>query len=786
MNYKFSTLLAALCVAASADAGIYKGYKQSFSNVTNLSDAGWSFGANSASTVSDGQAFIAISGAGGNRGAVLNWGNEAFSSVEELAPGTDNNIVAFDFAVPSVGADRTGNQSITICTAGGPYNGSFAASNQNYIFELCDVPIGNVKSERNFYIRTPKYPNGLDYVAADEEAGTAAVYKTYNIREGVTYHLEVKIDVTNKVANWTIVSTTDAADSWSGSIAISDDDIVLPNALHIGMNRNNGSVMLDNIAVGKWVSTAVVETPTAAIVGLGTTLTGDLPYRIYNIEWAFEDGDVLNYQWTGEEGTLYQGDVDLPTSGKITAASATTDGHELTFLQSGKLTVWASNSEGESTKVEVDIDCTKLTVPQPSTTITGVEAGFAKTYTVNIDNSEIPTKPTMYFNYEFTNLDTKKVTTGGPLASGSKVSVDAAGTLVITGVASGFNNSAPLTVYNDTKFEVAYDFDFQHMTAEQITSYGFVDNGGLQTVDVNGTATTVIGPNYMRAEWYTGYGFGYYTAPLVDEVDEEGNPTGNKVAGTKSERVNINAASHDYLRVGSSFIGENVDSTIFSPIVNYHNVITEVCSYSGHSGVAEGQNLHILQGIGLITALQRGDEEIYDKTASYTAQNGDNAGHYAANNVTFYIDTAAAGLSASDFYVVYKVSNYGRDDSNSYGMASTVYTYDPESDEFKDKTAEEIAAWGLEQFNAQYPNKYFSVEVYPATESFTLYRYSDAITRVVLLKAGEVIASALPTTAADKVAPADNTIYNLQGQVVSPSALRPGIYIQNGKKFIVR
>lgn len=74
--------------------------------------------------------------------------------------------------------------------------------------------------------------------------------------------------------------------------------------------------------------------------------------------------------------------------------------------------------------------------------------------------------------------------------------------------------------------------------------------------------------------------------------------------------------------------------------------------------------------------------------------------------------------------------------------------------------------------------------VYRGTETFTLYRIDTAITRIEIFKATgdgieEVNTGAIVS---DHNAP----IYNLNGVQMNPNALQKGIYIKQGKKFVVR
>ena len=77
-------------------------------------------------------------------------------------------------------------------------------------------------------------------------------------------------------------------------------------------------------------------------------------------------------------------------------------------------------------------------------------------------------------------------------------------------------------------------------------------------------------------------------------------------------------------------------------------------------------------------------------------------------------------------------------------------------------------------------------EVYTGLQTFQLYRIDTAISRVTVLtpKGGS---TGIETINYNKVVSDQNApIYNLNGVQVNPNALQKGIYIKQGKKFVVR
>ena len=78
-----------------------------------------------------------------------------------------------------------------------------------------------------------------------------------------------------------------------------------------------------------------------------------------------------------------------------------------------------------------------------------------------------------------------------------------------------------------------------------------------------------------------------------------------------------------------------------------------------------------------------------------------------------------------------------------------------------------------------------NVQVLRGTETFSLYRIDTAIARVDIFKA--VASEGIEELNTGAIVSDHNApVYNLNGIQVNPNSLRQGIYIKQGKKFIVR
>ena len=124
------------------------------------------------------------------------------------------------------------------------------------------------------------------------------------------------------------------------------------------------------------------------------------------------------------------------------------------------------------------------------------------------------------------------------------------------------------------------------------------------------------------------------------------------------------------------------------------------------------------------------------------------------------------GLTDNDFFIVYVIDNYG---------GSSAHPIFPAGTSVEDATA---------QYKAMNLGDGTNVQVLKGTETFSLYRIDTAIARIDVFKAqaNEGVYEITDAIVSDHNAP----IYNLNGMQVNPTNMVKGIYIKQGKKFIVK
>ena len=213
---------------------------------------------------------------------------------------------------------------------------------------------------------------------------------------------------------------------------------------------------------------------------------------------------------------------------------------------------------------------------------------------------------------------------------------------------------------------------------------------------------------------------------------------------------------------------------MFAPLYTWHyndGVVATSCDENGEPltsdteqpknsgnmvhGVGGSVNVQVYIGVGFVFPGVQGDEENYDPAnAGY--------GNIRVANAVLGVD----GLTDDEFIIVSKIGGYGNTSNHGDFAAGT----DPEVAK---------ADW-LKQDLGGY------AEVYTGLQTFQLYRIDTAISRVTVLtpKGGS---TGIETINYNKIVSDHNApIYNLNGVQMNPNALQKGIYIKQGKKFVVK
>ena len=546
---------------------------------------------------------------------------------------------------------------------------------------------------------------------------------TFSVDAGSWFKVLLDVDVNNRKIAWRIVDQlTGETEFAAGTREFAEGTDMLASGINIYCARYNGTMQLDNLKLQVITSYDIANNPSVALTGVNNE------ERTYSIE--FQEEEVLHVKGTdGTETEVTYGD----TEGGV---------YKYTTTTSGTLEVWTTSGTATSDKVSVAVECVKIQLPQATVAITNAQAGFAKEYTISVSNESVPTKPTLYVSYEYKDENGTIVKSAEDKFSGEKVAVDGKGTLTVTVVALGFEKSV-MSVTNDTEFEVKHLIDFQHMTVDDLTAKGFEDKGA----DDGGSKWTTNKSLYYRI--------------ATGETDGDGNPTyTNYVVFGPSADGFTPIPRYRFLQ---SKLTKEAAHSMFAPFYTwYYNdgVVATSCDADGnpsvddHGYIGGSVNVQVYVGVGFVFPGVQGDAENYDPAnAGY--------GNIRVANATLGVD----GLTDDEFIIVSKLGSYGGSANHGDYPAGT----DPETAK-ADWLSKDLGGYA---------------EVYTGLQTFQLYRIDTAISRVTVLTPKN--ATGIETINYNKVVSDQNApIYNLNGVQVDSKNLTKGIYIKQGKKFVVR
>lgn len=325
-----------------------------------------------------------------------------------------------------------------------------------------------------------------------------------------------------------------------------------------------------------------------------------------------------------------------------------------------------------------------------------------------------------------------------------------AATAAISAVSAGYGKTYVLTADNST-VELAptlyIDAKFtgkdasQSFTKSDLTSGATIELPGEGTLTLTTKAfgyksvnSTVV--NDIEYQQKADYNFAHWTDKEIAAAGftADGNVTGNYA--NYGRLYWYDSATYD-----PSAEDNKESKRAYSTIPQFTKKSSEwtdgVLSDDIEFTAAPTVNVHVFQGVGLNLEGKKGD-----------AQDG---------NWISSLNLKINNLNATDFIMVSGYNNYG---------SNALHPVVASEEEF------------LASDNAPV------ISVVSGTTEISLYRVSDVIARLqVFSPAGETDGIA-NVNAADKTN-ADAPIYNLSGMRVNKNNLQKGIYIQNGKKFVV-
>lgn len=392
--------------------------------------------------------------------------------------------------------------------------------------------------------------------------------------------------------------------------------------------------------------------------------------------------------------------------------------------KSGTLSAWTTSGTATSAVITVDVDCTPVVLPAVTATISSVSAGFGKTYTLSVSNADVPLRPTIFIDYEFKG-DNGEVVTGEGVASGAKVTVTEQGTLTVTSLAFGYE-SKTVTVKNDEEFAVKKTYDFARMTEADLKAAGFPAFETLNSSKTSGF------DNWTARKRL------YYNLAGSEHENDEGAIVLDKVYPFGFISEDEEKAVIKYTVIDRSAIPTTTSGEYFEGLTIFPD----------RGKVDEGG----LPNVGMIY-----------RVGLYNDQTKNNNNNVVVDN-----------LEPTDFVVVNFINSYGSN-SNHPTCATNEEYYDQLAGEDAVLKAEEIMETVGEGDAATQVGTGKFQAVYP------LYRIDTVITKLTVFKSlggGEGV-DGIESEAGD------GYFYSIDGlRLAEPT--RPGLYIHNGKKVIVK
>ena len=348
-------------------------------------------------------------------------------------------------------------------------------------------------------------------------------------------------------------------------------------------------------------------------------------------------------------------------------------------------------------------------------------------------------------------------TTSGSVAS-EKMSVDVSNEIValpaaalsVTNVTEGFGKTYTMTVDNSStplSPTVFVDYTFTPSDGGDVLKGSDLKTGSSIEVPSKGTLelvskafgygetkTTIV--NDVEYAQSADYDFAHMTIPVG--FNEDGKVTGNYAT---YGRLYGN-------QEGTEVVDETTGNTTYTKLT-YNDIIqyTKKSSEWTDSILVDkvaftaipSVNVHIWPGVGLNLEGRKGD----DLSGSWIT--------------SLYL--TVNGLTSDDIVLVSSLSNYG---SNSlHPVVATLDDY--------------VAA-----HNAPITS------VLKGNDQIALYRISDVIARILVMSPKKNATGISEVSVEENKLNADAPIYTISGVRVSKNNLKAGVYVQNGKKFVVR
>lgn len=721
MKKLFLTLgLAAACFASNAYERIL--YNQNFETATSPTAAGWTFNDGTMKIGSDlwGKYLELDLGNNNGRSAQVTWGDSIYMDKEgNLLLENDIYKMDFSFCIKTMPNNQY-NSEITVFTNHAPianktYRLPWSDADkkesihkygvwENFIFDASQCNTA-VDADMQVTINAPlKAEEVMDRDSTMTTQYTIDTANQYMLPTGTWIIVNMEVNVKDRTVNYDVNTDTDDFIT-SGTMIVPEADLngdpisMYAEGLFALLARSGSKFLFDDIRISCEVDDPYANPPTIALTRLGQDEDENLNLNLRSYTISFIEGEVLHIK--GTDGQTFDVEYDDTDEGNYVYDTTT----------SGVLEAWTTCDGATSEVVKVNVECVPCKLPSVVATISSVEAGYGKTYTLTISNADVPLQPTIFINYEFTGVNGEKLEKTG-VASGAKVTVSQEGTLKLTSTAFGYE-ATTTSVENNLEFEVKKTWDFARMTDAEISAAGFPD------YQVLNSATTSGFSNWTARKRL------YYRLEGTSSINDEG------------EEVWTNVYPFGFISE------DNTENVLYYTEIDVEGEVqTNVAGYELFEGlnVFAGHNVSYIKHVG-----------VYNNATT------------GGNNKNIDV----LNLDRTDFVVINKINNYGGNSSHPVCSENDQY--------YALLTGENEVYRAADGKLNEETGKY--------TVSCPVYRIDTAATCITVFKQLGVIDDAVDTVNSEVAG--DNYWYSIDGlRVAEPT--RPGLYIHNGKKIIVK
>ncbi len=689
-------------------------YQQNFETASDVAATGWTAATPEevAMTIASDEfgKFLQLSlGQHNGRSAQVTWGEDIFMKDGAPVIEGDTYNMKFDFSIVQ-GSNNQYNSCITVFTNhtgvnNQPYRNNWSGTVRcwnNFLYDMSQVngeSLGYAIQAPSEAVKVYKkvddqVTDELDYIECQIDYSDSK-----SLTQSDWYTVSLEVNVKTREVEYSVMSLS-GDELQSGSITVPENDVngdpisMYAQGIWVMLARYQTIIDIDNIVISYEIEGDVANEPTVALTRIGKTAEEELNLNLRAYTITFLDGETLHV--TGTDGKTVE--VEWADCDGAYVYDTTT---------SGTLKAWTSCGDAKSEVVEVEVECVPVPLPEVIATISSVEAGYGKTYTLSISNADVPLQPTIFINYEFVGTDGKTIEAKGE-ASGVKVTVPGEGTLKLTSEAFGYQ-ATTCSVINNVEFAVKNKYDFARLSDEDAKAAGFT------TENITNSATTSGWNN-----WTARKRLFYYDEATAHE-DEDG------------------ATVYDPVFPFGFISEDNTENVLYSYPIEADVNVADKELFPGIT-VFAGYNVTWIKHVGMVcNQIEKPDSK----------------------NIN------VLNLDATDFVVINKTNNYGG--NSNHPICKTVDEYYA------------VLAGENEVYSAS-ANGTLNEETGKYTVSCPVYRIDTAATCLTVYNQVGGGDDAVETI---KVVNADNNWYSIDGvRVAEPT--RPGLYIHNGKKIIVK